>query len=193
MTDRRMAIEIRDEMGHELGRLESEFHDGDWLAPLEVCNIWTEKGLPMDALPPWVIDYLVKVAGNYFAAGPFGRVTPREYIEMGSVERRRLNPSLDEWAGLRGTKGKDNPWLRRALRGREPLVRDFVCDAVKHARAGDNQKIVGGRAVRVLDRHGRLRGEFKNEVARVFRLRGYQGDGWDRRRTIDRILDGLDK
>lgn len=184
----------------EITKLRHQHKDGDPLAAMEVCSLWRQRGYDTRSIPNWVIYRLIDLAADYIDASPLSQVTPRTYIDMDSKDRAKITPSLDRLAELTGTKGKDNAWLMRVKVGRHPHIVSFVRDAERRAQAGENEREIdvgtekrpASVQVRVLDKDGRITGEFKNAVARAFKVASYNNSGSDQARTIDRILKVAD-
>ena len=173
------------------GHLEEQFRQSDKLAAFECCWYWRENGLPVSQLPVWATTYLVEIAADYFAAGPFARVTPRELRDMTPKERKSYIPSLDRIAGLSG-RGKEGAWLLRTELARDRYIKDWLNHCKERAKAGENELEMESddgqvRTIKVLDHRGRITKEFKNLAAKLFRQPGF-GPGWSKAKSVTRRM-----
>lgn len=180
----------RHEAEVEARRLEAAHRGGDVLALYELCSYWRRQNLAASCLPAWALDHLADTAACYYDTGPFASVTPAAYVAMSDTKARdAVTPSLDKIAGLRGDKGRDNAWLKRAKVARYPFLIARYKDLLARARAGSNEYAPpAGPAVPILDRRGRVTRAFKNAIARTFKLPGWEKKQSDMSRTLGRIL-----
>ena len=184
----------------EAERLRKALEHGDKLAPFECCWLWREVGLDPAMLPDWVLDHLFRIAADYYAAGPH-HVPPAELLEMPGRERAKQLPSLDKVA-LRGKQGKADAWSWRADHARDPYIADVLDALTKWAEESEryeriatattleknarrNLFVSGGREMAILDSHGRLRDEIRDEVGQLFNVSGH-GAPWSKARTVRR-------
>lgn len=209
---RKMARQLgprADDLFRDTKQLHKEFKGGDRLAPFECCSLWREAGLPVSTLPDWVLDYLLKIAADYYAAGPHD-VTPRDFLDMPPEERQKKLPSLDKIAGLSGTQGRPSPWSWRAEHARDAYMAALLEKLKRWAQEGGMPSPLATKMERrarqnrwrkrngesdepddsvntvpILDAHGRLRSEVQIDVARAFHVGGYSGD-WNKSRTVRR-------
>ncbi len=166
--------------------LQKRFENGDMLAPFEYCALWQREGLPSSTLPDWVTDHFQSFAASYFEAGR--RVVPRRLIEMTSIQRDAVLPSLDKTARLLGGRGKPGAWLWRAEYDRDGTVQAYLDHFMERRGERPFIQLQSGKKVPVFVEQGRNKGRFRSEalnrIAHRFHVKGQ--DGTDRAKTMRR-------
>ncbi len=166
--------------------LQERFENGDMLAPFEYCAHWQREGLPSSTLPDWVTDHFQSFAASYFEAGR--RVVPRRLIEMTSIQRDAVLPSLDKTARLLGGRGKPGAWLWRAEYDRDGTVQAYLDHFMERRGERPFIRLQSGGNVPVFVEQGRNKGRFRSEalnrIAHRFHVKGQ--DRTNRAKTMRR-------